>query len=180
MIAKVVRFAGTGALLAGGFTLTGCLKSEEFPDEPILTFKSVEQTHELFPNGVAPERVVYVTVEFTDGDGDIGLDEGDTLSPFGTGEPHNFNTGCVFEMLRNGAWTDVDSEFPGRIKRISPSGQDPTLNGEIRWKVGPYPGTRTILQPDILAGDTMRVKMRLEDRALHMSNEAVSGAFVLE
>jgi hypothetical protein len=181
MNAKVARWTGSVVVLP--LLLGSCLKTDEFPVEPILTFKSVEQVYEEVYDPAdqtsAPQRFIYVTVGFTDGDGDIGLDAGDTLDPFGTGDAHNFNTRVVFERLTSGAWTDVQSESPGRIKRISPTGQDPTLNGEIRWKVGPYPGPRINL-PSINTGDTMRVSMWLEDRALHRSNTVISGAFVLE
>ena len=54
-----------------------------------------------------------------------------------------------------------------------------TLNGEIKRKIGTYPGARPGL-PVINTGDTMRVKMWLEDRALHRSNTVVSGPFILQ
>lgn len=182
MNAKVARLGRTLTFLSIPVLMAGCLKKEEFPDEPILTFKSVEQVVEEIPDPGQTTiygHFIYVTVDFTDGDGDIGLDETDTQSPFGTGEAHNFNTNCIFERQEMGVWTDVQSVIPGRIKRISPSGQDPTLNGEIRWKVGPYPGPRQGLPP-ILAGDTMRVSMWLEDRSLNRSNTVTSEAFVLQ
>ncbi len=179
MNAKVARPVGMAAILAVGLSLSGCLKTDEFPVEPILTFKSMEQTYEeiLDPS---PDPVyrhfIYVTIGFTDGDGDIGLDEGDTLAPFGQGEAHNFNTMCEFEKRVNGTWTGSDWSIPGRIKRISPSGQNPTLNGEIRWKLGP----RESLGLPIAVGDTVRVSMWLEDRSLNRSNTVTSEGFVLQ
>ncbi len=180
MNAKVVSMSRIRLSLAVVVMLSGCLKPEEFPDEPILTFKSLEQKYEAVLNDPDPERFIYVTVGFTDGDGDIGLDPQDTLSPFGVGEAHNFNFVCDFKMLIDGQWTDIGSEWPNRIKRISPSGQDPTLNGEIIVKVGPYPEPRVGPVQPILTGDTMRVSVSLEDRSLHMSNTVTSEAFVLQ
>lgn len=178
MDAKIVRMSGTGVLLTTFFTFVGCLKSEEFPDQPILTFKSLEQKFETVTGGIQPSRFIIIKVDFTDGDGDIGLDDTDTQSPFGQDEAHYKNYNIEFKRRTGGVWTDIDSDWSYRMKRISPSGQDPTLNGEIEVKVGPYPGPRINL-PDILVGDTLQVHIRLEDRSLNMSNTVISEAFVL-
>jgi len=180
MNAKVARLTRTAVFLAIPVLMTACLKPEEFPDEPILTFKSIEQKYELFPNGTAPERVINVTVGFTDGDGDIGLDDTDTQSPFGNGEAHYFNFQVDFMKRIAGVWTDVLSNYKNRMKRISPSGQDPTLNGEITLKVGPYPGPRPDFYPVIETGDTMMAVVWLEDRSLNRSNTVSSNSFILE
>lgn len=181
MIAKVGHFTGTGMLLAAGFSLAGCLKSEQFPDQPVLTFKKLEQRFELnSPNDTQASLFLYVTVGFTDGDGDVGLDETDTQSPFGQNEAHYFNFFCDFKKQINGQWADINSSWSYRMKRISPTGQDPTLNGEIQVRVGPYPGPRGLLDPPIHAGDTLQVNVRLEDRSLHMSNTVTSERFFLQ
>ena len=130
MSAKVVHRSGIAVSAVALFALTGCLEREKFPDEPILTFKTVEQGYEVPYMGTTPERYLNVVVDFTDGDGDIGLDAGDTLDPFGVNDAHYFNCMCVLEKRIEGEWAGVQSEVPGRIKRISPSGQDPTLNGD--------------------------------------------------
>lgn len=179
MGAKFVHGCGIAVFGVGLVILSGCLKRDEFPVEPILTFKAVEQGYETPYLGTVPERFLNVIVDFTDGDGDIGLDGGDTLDPFGVNDAHYFNCMCVLEKRIQGVWTDVQSEVPGRIKRISPTGQDPTLNGEIKWKLHPYPGPRPGLPP-ISTGDTMRVTMYIEDRALHRSNSVTSGEIVLQ
>jgi hypothetical protein len=180
MNAKVARLTRTAVFLSVPVIFSGCLKPEEFPDEPLLTFKSLEQKFETVTNDPQPERFIYITVGFTDGDGDIGLDDTDVQSPFGQDEAHYYNFQCEFKQRIGGQWTDVNSNWRYRMKRISPSGQDPTLNGEITVKVGPYPGPRLFPDPDILVGDTLQATIRLEDRSLHMSNTVTSEAFVLQ
>lgn len=167
-------------MLATGLALGGCLKSEDFPDEPNLTFKSLEQRFEANgPTDTTTSRFIYVTVGFTDGDGDIGLDETDTQSPFGQNEAHYFNFHCEFKKWINGQWTGIQADWPYRMKRISPTGQDPTLNGEIMVRIGPFPGPRISLPP-INVGDTLLANVLLEDRSLHVSNTVTSDAFVLQ
>ena len=181
MNAKVARLIRTAGFLIVPAMFAGCLKPENFPDQPILTFKSLEQRFEANSSvDTATSRFVYVTVDFTDGDGDIGLDASDTQSPFGVDEAHYYNFYCEFKKQINGQWTDIDSDWNYRMKRISPSGQDPTLNGEIEVRIGPFPGLRPFPLVDILPGDTLQANVRLEDRSLNMSNTATSEAFVMQ
>ena len=179
MNAKVARIGGICFTLMTAWSFSGCLKTEEFPDEPNLTFKSLEQRFETVQNGTGPTRFIDIKVDFTDGDGDIGLDEGDTQSPFGVDEDHYYNFLVEFKRSQAGVWTDIDSDWRYRIKRISPSGQDPTLNGEIKVEVVQFPGVRPFPLPDILVGDTLQAYIRLEDRSLNSSNTVTSGPFVM-
>ena len=68
---------GWGACLL----LCGCLPDPMFPDEPTLSFDSFE----AMDNGTAT-----MTLGFTDGDGNVGLSQGDTLPPFCATCPHHF------------------------------------------------------------------------------------------
>ncbi len=180
MNAKVVRITGLGVLLAAGSALTGCLEKEEFPDQPILTFKELDQRYELnSPNDTITSLFFYVTVNFTDGDGDIGLDAADTVySPFGPGEAHYFNYYTQIQKRMNGEWADIRDPWRYRMKRITPTGQDPTLNGEITVRMGPIEGDMPFPNPDLFTGDTLQVTVRLEDRSLHISNTVISDTFL--
>ena len=52
--------------------LPACLRTEEFPPEPRITFKAF--------NLVGDSASIVIT--FTDGDGDVGLNPGDTFPPY--------------------------------------------------------------------------------------------------
>ena len=179
MIAKVARIHVIGAMALVTTALSGCLKPEDFPDEPILTFKGLEQVYE--PNGPTDTTrnwYFYVTVAFTDGDGDIGLDETDTQSPFGQNEEHYFNYFTQIRKRTAGQWADFREPYKYRMKRITPTGQDPTLNGEIELRMGPILGVMPCPIPSVDPGDTIEVTVRLEDRSLNMSNTVTSGEFI--
>jgi hypothetical protein len=144
---------------------SGCLPDPAFPDEPTLTFISFD------PNGGSGRELV---MAFTDGDGDFGLNQSDTVAPhFCSTCPYHQNLHCEVDELRNGVWTWVplDPEagqvpFYYRIPRITPSGSNPSLNGTLAidmptWHLAtPY--------------DTMRFRIRIWDRALNASNEVVT------
>jgi hypothetical protein len=154
---------------AWAVTGLGCLPEPAFPDEPTLGFVSFEAT------ALGGRELV---LSFTDGDGDFGLDQGDTLAPdFCAVCPHHQNLHCEYEELREGVWTAIPLDpaagqvpFYYRIPRVTPSGANPALNGTVAVDMP------TWYLPT--AYDTMRFRVRIWDRALNASNEVTTPAFV--
>ncbi|MFN3875273.1 MAG: hypothetical protein ACK4L7_05110 [Flavobacteriales bacterium] len=154
-----------GALGAFALALAGCIKPEAFPPEPRISFKSLAQY---------ADSASFV-IAFTDGDGDIGLDASDTQPPFGEGQPYYHNLFLEYDTLHQGQWHRVAFALPlhYRIPRITPTGQNKALEGEIAVALRPWP-----IMPGS-EGDTIRISARLVDRALRESNEAASDAEVV-
>ncbi|MCB9193042.1 MAG: hypothetical protein H6597_00795 [Flavobacteriales bacterium] len=143
-----------------------CLKTESFPDTPQITFKSFAR----FDDSAS------VTITFTDGDGDIGLDASDTFPPYDT-LPWRYNLFLEYEELQNGTWVpyeDLALPLYYRVPRITPTGQNKTLEGEIAVTLQPFP---TIPNPPY---DTIRYSIKLADRALHESNVVYTDRIVVQ
>ncbi|MBK6755997.1 MAG: hypothetical protein IPG69_20975 [Flavobacteriales bacterium] len=144
-------------LLGVAMVLGACLKTDEFPEEPIIRFKEFTTTGDS----------AALTIFFTDGDGDIGLGQGDTLPPYDT-MPYVFNLFVEYEELQNGVWVPFTGfTFPflhQRVPVITPTGQNKTLEGEITYRFTDWP---TIPNTP---WDTVRYTVKLVDRALHESN----------
>lgn len=155
----------SGAALLAGMLLAGCLKTEEFPAEPRVEFKSYEQ----FADSAR------LTVAFTDGDGDIGLDQGDTLAPYNPGSFWYHNFFVDYYRRQNGEWELQQFTLPlyYRIPVITPTGQNKALQGDISVKISPQ------VLPQV-PGDTVRFGVRIADRALHVSNTAYTDAIVVQ
>ena len=157
------------ALVAFSSWGVGCLPEPAYPDEPTLSFVSFE------PTATGGRELV---VAFTDGDGDLGLDQADTLAPdFCASCPFHQNLHCEYEELQNGEWTwiPLDPEagqvpFYYRIPRVTPSGTNPSLNGTIAVNMPTWHLATEY--------DTLRFRLTLWDRALNASNEVVTPAFV--
>ena len=151
-------------ILLAGTILNGCLKAEEFPDEPQIAFKSFEQ----FGDSAS------FTITFTDGDGDVGLDSYDNTAPFDTASPYYYNLFLEMDTVRNGVWGHVGFLEPlyYRIPRITPTGQNKALEGEIAVALTPWP----YIDPPNPPWDTVRFTVRMVDRALHESNSVTSNA----
>ncbi len=157
---RTSRVKVAGLLAIAMAAVLGCRKPEEFPVEPVITFRSFTQYQDS----------ASFVIGFTDGDGDVGLDAGDNQPPFDTGSTYYHNLFLDYDELRNGVWTRVDFALPlyYRIPRITPTGQNKALEGEIAVALKPWP---------IVPGnpfDTVRISARLVDRALHTSNTVVS------
>ncbi|MBK6774713.1 MAG: hypothetical protein IPG74_02305 [Flavobacteriales bacterium] len=169
---KWTKVAGGMALLLVLFT--GCLKTEEFPPEPAIAFKSFGQ----FPDSAS------LAITFTDGDGDIGLAQDQTYAPYDTGSIYYYNFYMDYFRKEAGAWV-FKGAIGNRIPVITPSGQNKALEGEIARRIESIqiPG---FPQPwyggldDAEEGDTIRFDVRIIDRALHTSNMVSTGDIVLQ
>lgn len=165
MSLRIHPAAKVSALLAV-LGLSGCLKTEKFPAEPKIIMKSFEQFGDS----------ARLTITFTDGDGDIGLGQTDTNPPFNLGSAYYHNLRLDYDSLHNGAWVPVTFVLPlyYRVPVITPTGQNKALEGEIAVKLAPYP---TIPGTD---SDTIRYRVKLIDRALHISNEVATDAIIVQ
>lgn len=155
------KVAGAIGLLL--VALTGCRPEKKFPAEPVIEFKSFTQYGDS----------ASLVINFTDGDGDIGLGESDSQPPFDTGSTYYHNLFLEYDTLENGTWRRVQFLLPlyYRIPRITPTGQNKTLEGEIAVALKPWP---LVTYPAGWPADTVRFTVTLVDRSLNVSNTVES------
>jgi hypothetical protein len=119
-----------------------------------------------------------VTISFTDGDGDIGLDATDMNPPYNVGSKYQYNLYLVYYYQdATGAWVPVvTSKYPPaidtleygyRIPLIPQVGQNKSLTGQIKVRLN-YPYT-------VSGSSPFKYKIVLIDRALHISNQVDTG-----
>lgn len=155
----------TGAVALSAVLLSGCLKTEEFPTTPAIAFKSFE----FFGDSAS------LVVSFTDGDGDVGLDASDNIPPYDTSSVYYYNFFLHYSEKVNNIWQDVEFEEPiyYRIPRITPTGQNKALEGEIAVAIDPF--------PLFITGnsDTVRYSIEMVDRALNRSNRVFTSEIIV-
>lgn len=148
----------------------GCLKQTDFPDEPEIVFNDFIQY---------PDSAILV-IDFTDGDGNFGLEQSDTTGSYCPIECEFYwNFFCEYYEKENGEWVHqyIDWTNPEnlpfyyRVPRIAPSGQNPALEGEIRVTMKPF----YYLLTD---NDTARFEVRIADRSLNVSNTITTPEFI--
>ncbi|MCB9188624.1 MAG: hypothetical protein H6600_10185 [Flavobacteriales bacterium] len=158
-------------LLIGLVALLGmssCLRPVSYPDEPELTAVSYEKMGDS----------LLLSIEFTDGDGDVGLNEGDTLSPYNPGSFYHYNLYVEYYEMMEGQWVKgrldpAGNNFPTadtinfqyRIQNLTPIGQNKTLKGTINITIeAPY------YNPISNHNDSIKYRISLIDRAQNISN----------
>src|SRR5688572_22865673 len=140
------------------FFLNSCSDEDTFPITPEIDFKTLE----IIPN-VAGNDSVVLTFTFTDGDGDIGSPEYDTLSR---------DVYVTFYEMKNGVFVkydDPNDAFNYRIPFLIPRGNNKSLTGDIRINID-----YNIAQPN----DTVYYELYMTDRAKHQSNTIVTTTII--
>jgi hypothetical protein len=152
--------------------LISCKRIEEFPPEPSISYLNFEkifnQTDSIYDQGI-------LKFEFTDGDGDIGLAKSDTFPPFNPGSKYYYNLIIDYWEVRNGVETEVPLTFfnsetqtfdtvylSARIPLLTPKGSNKALTGDIYDTLFIYNYYSDF--------DTLFLKFKIVDRALHESN----------
>jgi hypothetical protein len=144
--------------------MQSCLKPDEYPPVPAVSYKSI---------AIISDSLI-LEVDFTDGDGDIGLNPGDTTGEFAIGKPYYYNLFVQYwewnhntQQWQPGLTIQGDTiSFDYRIPYITPGGRNKALKGVIQTTIEPI-----YYNPISPYSDTIKYKIRLVDRAFNSSNK---------
>ncbi|MCB0737235.1 MAG: hypothetical protein KDC92_06960 [Bacteroidetes bacterium] len=151
----------------------------EYPPEPEITWNSY---YIEYAESDQESDSLYLIINYIDGDGDLGLDEGDSIY-MGLDEPPlrqaifieywQENEGEFTREYDNPAGGDTVLNFNYSFPRLNKSDKEKAIRGEIRVAISPW-GTPydTVL--------TTKYRIKLFDRAGNMSNEVVSSIIPYE
>jgi len=148
----------------------GCIEQREYPIEPVIAYSRFVTVDGL----LGKDSLAYFTIEFTDGDGDIGLEQSDTLPPFNPGSEYYYNYFITFYQKVNGEFLAISTPYNSRIPDVNPDHLEKDLKGEISIEID-----LNILSL-VLTSDTIMMKGYIVDRALHHSNMIETPEFVLD
>jgi hypothetical protein len=161
MIAKLFYSSWYATLII--LVSVSCTQKVEYPETPEIAFKDLILT----PNEGGWGGKVRLVMSFTDGDGDLGLSEADTVHPY------KYNLFINLFQKINGSFVPVifpDSTltFNARIPVLTTSGHYKVLKGDIFYDM------------DILSNDTMYMDAYIIDKALHESNIISTPEFIIK
>lgn len=147
-------------LLWIGVFATSCLKRETYPIEPHIEYKNFYK----YVNDAGIEDKGTLVFSFTDGDGDIGLNTGDTFPPYDKDGDYYYNLYLFYKEMQHGVLTPVEPAIPfhTRLPVITPSGNNKAIKGEMEIDLDIY--------NPISPYDTIAFDFYIVDRALHKSN----------
>ncbi|MCB0430776.1 MAG: hypothetical protein KDD54_11750 [Flavobacteriales bacterium] len=143
------------AVVAGVFGFASCIKPKQCDPTPSIQFSDFTI--------LGDSAILEFT--FEDGDGDIGLKEGDTAKPF------DFNLYMSYFEKINGKFVNMDSTlaipFRFRIPYLESENSDRCLSGNVSVAITPI--YRNTASP---YSDTIMYSFYIFDRELRKSNEA--------
>ncbi|MBO7615761.1 MAG: hypothetical protein J6T22_01015 [Bacteroidales bacterium] len=155
-----------------------CQKKVEYPVEPKIAYEGF--TYLMNPDSTFSGQGV-ILFSYTDGDGDLGLDDSDTLPPFGFNDTYYYNMVIDYLKSENGVFVKTPLlsphvptgpadtlvlfdtvTFNARFKRLRDSEEPKAISGTMDYKL-------TVQNP-FSPNDTVKFEIRILDRALHESN----------
>ena len=174
-VMKIQRLIG---LLLVTMAVTSCQKPVEYPIEPAIEYQGF--TYLLNPDSTFSGEGV-IEFSYTDGDGDLGLDDADTLYPFGFHDPHYYNMVVDYLKAENGVFVKTPLlsphvptnpadtlvlydtvTFNARFHRLRDNDDPKAISGTMEYKL-------TVQNP-FSPNDTVKFEIHILDRALHESN----------
>ncbi len=142
--------------------LTSCFKKKKFASRPFIQFESFT---------ILPDETAKLTLRFQDGEGDIGLEENQTASPYDSNSRYYYNLYLVYYEKKDGKGFQVGKDVNGDSivfrNRLLPvyRGKDKSIEGVIEYSLEPFYYNFTSSD-----SDTLLYKVVLIDRALNESN----------
>lgn len=169
---KIRYYLPALALLFLGLSSCGD-QTRGYSDVPAIQLLKVETVK----GALGKDSLLEITFSYTDGDGDIGLTDGDTLPPYNAGSQYQYNLLVYIWEYSNGQRIPIQLagdkvRFSRRIPDIQPTGKIKEISGEMT--------VRYDARPLILYPDTVVCELTLVDRALNMSNTIKTNPVPLE
>ena len=176
---KTVAIAFALFLLA----FLACQKPVEYPIEPRIEYQGFTY---LFNADSTFSGEGILSFSYTDGDGDLGLNDADTNYPFGFDDPYYYNMVVDYMKAENGVFVKTPLlsphvpthpgdtlvlydtvTFNARFRRLRDSENPKAISGTMDYKL-------TVQNP-FSPNDTIKFEIRVIDRALHESNVIQTG-----
>jgi hypothetical protein len=136
-----------------------CLKKNEYPVEPVIQFKS----YGVLPDVNGKDSVGYLTVSYTDGDGDIGLSSGQNTGQYA------YDFFLTLFKNKNGqleqvVLPDPSATFNARLPILTPEGLNKNIRGDITIAI------ELTYARNYILSDGIAFDVSIQDQALHKSN----------
>lgn len=180
-------FAGLVLVLAGlSGALSGCLSAPTYPIEPSIEFNNLTVVRNSPGRGEIPTDTFKITIDFRDGDGDLGLTAEEIAAP-----PYRTTNadGMVNQNRQFNYYLRVFHRIPpsSQFEEIFPGqefGHFPLLNSGVDAKSSPLKGDLTFRRffafgSPFNAGDEVRFTVSIKDRALNESNTVTSSIYTI-
>lgn len=155
-----------------------CKKYEDFPSEPVIEYMDFT----LLRDEMGIDQRGILKFSYTDGDGNIGLHDTDTMAPY------DYNLFIRYFEQQNGVFKEIflitptypndttviydTATFNGRIPILTPAGKNKAIRGEIE---------DTLFVNNVLSlYDTIKFEAYIVDRDLNKSNTITTPPIIIK
>jgi hypothetical protein len=151
--------------------LTSCKKEQGYSIIPDIQF----QGYSLLSDASGIDTTLILTLSFTDGDGDIGLSQSDTLPPFNIKSQYYYDFFTDFYERQYGILTlkHLNPPYNFRLPLITIMGSNKNIKGTILVN---YSFTKNGYTSKF---DTIALQVYIVDRDLHKSNVIMTPDIIL-
>ena len=141
-----------------------CKKRESFSDIPYLEFSHYELKDSVDALGNIT-KLCELHIYFTDGDGDIGLFNDDTIAPY------DYNLFVNYFEMHNDSLQQINVNPPYHIRmpNLTPTGQNKSLKVDVKYDVN----------VTYRNSDSIKFELKLFDRALNESDWVSSPLIII-
>jgi hypothetical protein len=152
----------------GAFALAACIHTPDFDTIPRISYNSIDSETELDVNGKKVQENITISIEFEDGDGDLGVTEAE-INDYDNFRPAYGNWGnyeLVTSRLENNQW--VDRILAPDSVKFFPLLKKDGKKGPIKGKLDLHSSAK---YSNSSVPVTIKYKVRIRDRALRVSNQ---------
>ncbi|MCU0449285.1 MAG: hypothetical protein MUC97_05460 [Bernardetiaceae bacterium] len=177
----LLQIAVASAVVGG---LAACFRPPNYPDEPQISFESIINR----PGNIGD--TITVAIRYNDGNGDLGLGQGDTtgnfarLLPNGQPNPNRNNYFVTAFKRQRGTYTpirfaDPNFDLSSRFPRLVENNNGRALEGVLRYDIQFLYTFQGAFTPSLRRGDTVRFEVQIADRSLNRSNSITTEDVVI-
>ena len=152
------------------FIFIKCAKQSIVNPVPKITY----QGYSKIPyQNFSTDSLIFIKLEFEDGDGNMGLNINDSAHPFRIGDEYYHNVFVEYMAGKNGVYNYVVNgpdtiNYNDRITNIEPDTRNKSISGFMTIKIEPIIGA--------IVPDSIKLNIYIVDRALNKSNKVSTGA----
>ena len=159
--------------IASAIVLASCVDIPDFSDTPKIYYNGVDQNTETDSSGKKIRENVIITIDFEDGNGDLGASaeersDNNFTQPYkqlaGWGYTGNYEL-VTMRKETDGSWSEsvLAGDSVKWMPMLKPDGKPGPIKGKIDLNTSFLYGNSTVPV-------TLKFKVRIIDRALHISN----------
>lgn len=171
-------------ILSSIVLLQTCIVKPDFSEVPEIYFEGIQKIS-LNTDGIKSDSII-ISVHFKDGNGDLGLGSGDTLSPYqeknsdGTPNPFFYNYFVTMEKKTSTGYTPIVFTGPnlnGRFPVLNTESKAIPIEGTLRRGINIYLFSYPVI--NIPKNSYVRFKIQIADKALNKSNTITTDSLLV-